>query len=143
MNATSSVAVDQVESETPRTGRGGRRPGAGRKPNLLKQLTLRPISAAEIIARRHPLSERLSPEELAMLHALTKKLGEPSPDASRNQKESNREVKSPVTSHPVRPETDRVCGSSVSRDTTIGENVETTAERWRSSVGRRILLGRC
>ena len=51
---------------------------------------MEPISAAEIIARRHPLSERLSPEELAMLHALTKKLAEPSPDASRNQKESNR-----------------------------------------------------
>jgi hypothetical protein len=68
---------------TARKGRGGRRLGAGRKPNL-KQLVLQPITAAEIIARRHPLSERLSPEELAMLHALTKKLAEPSPDASRN-----------------------------------------------------------
>ena len=79
-------------SEAIHRGRGGRRPGAGRKPNHLKSLAQPPITVAEIVARRHPLSERLSPEELAMLHALTKKLAEPSPDGPRNQKESNREV---------------------------------------------------
>jgi len=42
-----------------------------------KRPVIEPIRAAEIVARRHPLSERLSPEELAMLHALTKKLAEP------------------------------------------------------------------
>jgi hypothetical protein len=72
--------IEWPRSETTRKGRGGRRPGAGRKPNHLKQLALQPIGGAEIVARRHPQSERLSPEELAMLHALTKKLAEPSPD---------------------------------------------------------------
>ena len=85
-----NVFADCARVGPPRKGRGGRRPGAGRKPNRLKRPAMEPISAAEIVARRHPLSERLSPEELAMLHALTKKLAEPSPNASRNQKESNR-----------------------------------------------------
>jgi len=90
--------IEWPQREATRKGRGGRRPGAGRKPNR-KLPAMEPISAAEIVARRHPLSERLRPEELAMLHALTKKLAEPSPDGPRNQKESNREAKSPVTSH--------------------------------------------
>jgi hypothetical protein len=84
--------IQWPQSGSPRKGRGGRRPGAGRKPNHLKQLALPPIGVAEIVARRHPESERLSAEELAMLHTLTKKLAEPSPDGPRNQKESNREV---------------------------------------------------
>jgi hypothetical protein len=36
---------------TPRKGRGGRRLGAGRKPNYLGRLSFNPITAAEIIAR--------------------------------------------------------------------------------------------
>ena len=68
--------IEWPRFEPPRKGRGGRRRGAGRKPNRLK-CVLTPLTAKEIIARRHPLSERLSPEELAMLHALTKKLAEP------------------------------------------------------------------
>jgi hypothetical protein len=73
-------------------GRGGRRPGAGRKPNRLKQLAMQPITAAKIIARRHPLSAELTPEEYATLESITKKLAEPSPDGSRNQKQSNRAI---------------------------------------------------
>src|ERR1700685_704244 len=84
--------IESPRLETPRNGRGGRRPGAGRKPNHLKQLAHPPISAAEIIARRHPLSEQLNAEELAMLHTLAKKLAEPSPDGPRNQKESKRAI---------------------------------------------------
>jgi hypothetical protein len=91
--------IEFPQLQVPRQGRGGRRLGAGRKPNCLKRIALQPITAAEIVARRHPLSQRLSPEELAMLHALMKKLAEPSPDGPRNQKESNREARSPVTSH--------------------------------------------
>jgi hypothetical protein len=91
---TRAAVVGDTESQSglsaQRKGRGGCRPGAGRKPSHLKQLALPPIGAAEIVARRHPQSERLSPEELAMLHTLTKKLAEPSPDGRRNQKESNR-----------------------------------------------------
>ena len=68
--------IEWPQREATRKGRGGRRPGAGRKPNR-KLPAMEPISAAEIVARRHPLSERLRPEELAMLHALTKKLAEP------------------------------------------------------------------
>ena len=78
--------------EAPRKGRGGRRPGAGRKPNHFKQLVLRPISAAEIIARRHSQSVQLTPEEWATLESITRKLAEPSPDGPRNQKESNRAI---------------------------------------------------
>jgi len=74
-------------------GRGGRRPGAGRKANYLKQLSIRPISAAEIVARRHPLSARLTPEELEALHALTAKLAVPVPDGRQNQRESTRRAK--------------------------------------------------
>src|ERR1700743_3368808 len=84
-----TVLLDTISSNALPKRRGGRRLGAGRKPNFLKLLAQPPITAAEIVARRHPLSERLSPEELAMLHALTKKLAEPSPDGRRNQKESN------------------------------------------------------
>jgi hypothetical protein len=87
--------IEWPPSRPPRKGRGGHRLGAGRKPNHLKSLRKPPITAAEIIARRHPLSERLSPEELAMLHALTKRLAEPSPDTPRNQKESNRATLGP------------------------------------------------
>ena len=76
--------------EPPRKGRGGRRPGAGRKPKHLKRLAMQPITLAEIIARRHPLSAGLTPEEFETLESITKKLAESSPDGPRNQKESNR-----------------------------------------------------
>lgn len=84
--------IEWPQPEAPRKGRGGRRPGAGRKPNHPKRLPQRPIGAAEILARRHPQSEQLSPEEFAMLHFLTRKLAEPASDGSRNQKESNRAI---------------------------------------------------
>ena len=72
----------EVGAFTPdKPGRGGRRPGAGRKPNYVKQLLIRPITAAEIVARRHPKSARLTPEELEALHVITTKLAEPLPDA--------------------------------------------------------------
>jgi hypothetical protein len=83
---------DHAQFGTIRGGRGGRRPGAGRKPNRLKQLALQPITVAEIVLRRNPLSVELTPEELATLEYITRKLAEPSPDRARNQKESNREA---------------------------------------------------
>jgi hypothetical protein len=84
--------IEWPQARTPRKGRGGRRPGAGRKPNNLKQLALQPITAAEIVARRHPQSAELTHEELGTLEAITKKLAEPAPDGLRNQKESNRAI---------------------------------------------------
>src|SRR5215469_237579 len=35
------------------TGRGGRRPGAGRKPNYLKRLGIKALTAAEILAHHN------------------------------------------------------------------------------------------
>jgi hypothetical protein len=58
-------------------GRGGRRPGAGRKRNPLKRLVIR---AGDLI--------RLSPEELQALDAIARKLAVPSPDGPQNQTES-------------------------------------------------------
>jgi hypothetical protein len=84
--------IEWPQVRTPRKGRGGRRSGAGRKPNNLKQLVLQPITAAAIVASRHPQSAELTPEESATLESITKKLAEPSPDSSRNQKESNRAI---------------------------------------------------
>jgi hypothetical protein len=83
------VNADRHQTEVPRKGRGGRRPGAGRKSNYLKRLGIKPIAAAEILARRHPQSASLSPAELETLHTITKKLAVPVPDAPQNQKESN------------------------------------------------------
>ena len=71
--------IERTRSEQPRSGRGGRRPGAGRKPNHLKHLAEQPITAAEIIARRHPETERLSPKELGVLHALNQEARGASP----------------------------------------------------------------
>jgi hypothetical protein len=39
-------------------GRGGRRPGAGRKPNYLKRLGIKAITAAEILAHFQELDCR-------------------------------------------------------------------------------------
>jgi hypothetical protein len=40
------MSAEQGAASSPRTGRGGRRPGAGRKPNYLKCLAIKPITAA-------------------------------------------------------------------------------------------------
>jgi hypothetical protein len=69
-----------METQIPLKGRGGRRPGAGRRPNYLKRLGIKPMTAAEILAHRHPQSASLSPEELEALHAITRKLAVPLPD---------------------------------------------------------------
>jgi hypothetical protein len=74
-----------MEIQIPRKGRGGRRPGAGRKPTYLKRPEIAPIAAAEILARRHPQSASLSPGELEALHAITRKLAAPSTDSPGNQ----------------------------------------------------------
>jgi len=58
-----TVLLDAIQSKMLRKGRGARRPGAGRKPNYLKQLAVKPISAAEIIACRHPQSAPLTPKK--------------------------------------------------------------------------------
>jgi hypothetical protein len=65
-------------------GRGGRRPGAGRKPKHLKSLVFRAGDLA-----------RLSPDELRTLQAIAQKLAVPAPDASRNQIESNTAIETP------------------------------------------------
>ena len=59
-------------------GRGGRRPGAGRKPNRLKCLVIRAGDLA-----------RLSLEEIQFLDAIARKLALPAPDGPQNQTESN------------------------------------------------------
>jgi hypothetical protein len=82
--------IQWPQSETKRKGRGGRRLGAGRKPNRLKRVSSEPITVAEIIARRHPESAALTPKELAALQSITSKLAEPSPDGRGNQKESTK-----------------------------------------------------
>jgi hypothetical protein len=64
-------------------GRGGRRPGAGRKPNYLKPLGMLALPP------RDPRLARLSPEELWTLEAIARKLALPAPDAPHNQIESN------------------------------------------------------
>jgi hypothetical protein len=63
-------------------GRGGRRPGAGRKPNLLRCVGMLARTPGD------PRLPRLSPEELRTLEAIARKFAEPVPDAPQNQKES-------------------------------------------------------
>jgi hypothetical protein len=48
------VNTAQDKPKAPR-GRGGKRPGAGRKPNYLKRLGIKAITAAEILAHFHEL----------------------------------------------------------------------------------------
>jgi len=74
------MSTEHGPASGPRVGRGGRRPGAGRKPNYLKRLAIKPITAAEILAHRHPQSASLSAEELEALHAITRKLALPLPN---------------------------------------------------------------
>ena len=69
--------------EAGNVGRGGRRPGAGRKPNRLKRFVVRAGDLA-----------RLSHEEIQFLDTIARKLA---PDAPQNQKESNRAIETPVT----------------------------------------------
>ena len=64
-------------------GRGGSRPGAGRKPNRLKRFVIRAIDLA-----------RLSQEEIQFLDAITRKL---TPDTPQNQKESKPAIETNVT----------------------------------------------
>jgi hypothetical protein len=126
---------------------GGKRPGAGRKPNYLKRLGMQPITAAQILAHfdeldlwkgllfhkrplirlqtlqyltdrrdgrpkqavdvsggivhahtvyRNPVLASLSPEELAQLNALTKKLATSAQDVPHNQLESKPAIESDV-----------------------------------------------
>ena len=63
-------------------GRGGRRPGAGRKPNHLKRLVIRAVDLA-----------RLSPEEIQFLNAIARKLSAPAQNGPHNQIESKPAIK--------------------------------------------------
>jgi hypothetical protein len=63
-------------------GRGGRRPGAGRKPNNLKRLVIRAVDLA-----------RLSREEIRFLNAIARKLALPAQDGPHNQTKSNTAIK--------------------------------------------------
>jgi hypothetical protein len=64
-------------------GRGGRRSGAGRKPNALKRFVIRAGDLA-----------RLSQEEIQFLDTIARKLA---PDAPQNQKESKPAIETTVT----------------------------------------------
>ena len=59
-------------------GRGGSRPGAGRKPNRLKRFVIR---AGDLV--------RLSQEEIQFLDAIARKLAVSAPGGPHNQIESN------------------------------------------------------
>src|SRR5262250_1422071 len=48
INATQEMPAE--EGQRPFKGRGGKRPGAGRKPNYLKRLGIEPLNAAKILA---------------------------------------------------------------------------------------------
>jgi hypothetical protein len=61
-------------------GRGGRRAGAGRKPNYLAPITMLALTP------RDPRLSRLSPDELRTLEAIARKLAL---DTPHNQTESN------------------------------------------------------
>jgi hypothetical protein len=75
-------------------GRGGRRPGAGRKPNRLKRLGIRHVDLI-----------RLSPEEIQALEAIARKLAAPAPDGPHNQIESKQAIEAACPLHP-RPSID-------------------------------------
>ena len=130
---------DETEIK-PAKGRGGKRAGAGRKPDYFKRLGITPVNAAQILARydepklwdwllkhsaapyrfkalqyltdrrdgrpkqaveltgalthtqapyRDPRLANLSPEELANLDSLTRKLATTAQDGPHNQIESN------------------------------------------------------
>jgi hypothetical protein len=74
-------------------GRGGRRPGAGRKPSHLKRLVIR---GGDLV--------KVSADELRTLEAIARKLAAASPDAPQNQTES----KPAIEAVQVEPQTDSV-----------------------------------
>jgi len=78
------------ESKQSKSKRGGRRPGAGRKPNLAKRLLTvwRPLAT-------------LSDEEVQLLDAITKKLGAPTADTSQNAPQNQIESKPAIETVPV------------------------------------------
>jgi hypothetical protein len=49
------MSKDSSITEGPKPPRGGKRPGAGRKPNYLKRLGIKAITAAEILAHVNEL----------------------------------------------------------------------------------------
>jgi hypothetical protein len=65
-------------------GRGGRRPGAGRKPNYAKQLE----RAAKLLERCDPRLAVLTELEARCLHSILRKVLAASPNAPQNQIES-------------------------------------------------------
>ena len=75
-------------NEKTTTKRGGRRPGAGRKPNYMKRLA----GAAALLARRDPRLAALTEEEFYALEGILKKLCNAAPDAPQNQIESNKAI---------------------------------------------------
>jgi hypothetical protein len=69
--------------------RGGRRPGAGRKPNYAKRLE-------EFLARRDPRLAVLTELEARCLGAILRKLRIASLDGSQNQIESNTAIEAGI-----------------------------------------------
>lgn len=74
-----------------KTGRGGRRPGAGRKPNHILRLN----DAARLISRRDPRLAVLTAEELQALEHILRKLRIALLNGPQNQTESNRGTNCP------------------------------------------------
>ena len=70
--------------------RGGKRPGAGRKPNRLKPIRMLALEP------RDPRLARLSPEELRTLEVIARKLAAHPQDAPQNQMESNPAIETEV-----------------------------------------------
>jgi len=75
-------------SEETTSRRGGRRPGAVRKPNYTKRLA----GAAVLLAWRDPRLAALTEEEFHTLEGILRKLRTSSPDSPQNQTESNRAI---------------------------------------------------
>jgi hypothetical protein len=71
-----------AESSESKPKRGGRRPGAGRKPNYAKRLE-------EFLARRDPRLAALTELEIRCLGAILRKLQAARVNGPHNQKESN------------------------------------------------------
>ena len=66
-------------------GRGGRRPGAGRKPNHLKRIVIRSGDLA-----------RLSQDEIRLLNGIAQKLATPVQDGPGNQIESKPAIEAEI-----------------------------------------------
>jgi hypothetical protein len=76
-------------NDAAKSKRGGRRPGAGRKPNYLKRLA----GAAVLLARRDPRLAALTEQEFHTLEGILRKLRIASPDDPQNQTESNTAIR--------------------------------------------------